>query len=95
MSKVYVVINNALHHESSYWHIVGIFSDETHAHVCIATDKEDVLRCIDNGDFPGFDKTAEDPDMFINTNMWDDYIVSESGLYECWRVEEHELRDGN
>ena len=94
--KAYVVINSARHHDSSYWRVLGVFFSKENADACIKTDIENVNTFIDRGWYSNdFEELAKNPEDHLAVMCWDDFIVSEKGYYECWRVEEHEIEDSD
>ena len=88
--KIYIVINHALHHDSSYWEIIDVFTTLEDAQNCIGCEQYDFNKGIERGDFGNdFDEIEiEHPEYIINPKLWDEYIVSKQGYYECWRIEE-------
>lgn len=92
--KVYAVVNNSLHSDSSYFSIVGIFSSALKAKNCIACEEHDFMLAVDRGDFKDEFEKIIDPYSItspVNPNAWDTCIVSSKGWYECWRFEEYEI----
>lgn len=91
--KVYIVYNEALHHDSSYHGIVDVFANLEDAQACVGCESHDFCLGIDRGDFGNdFDEIEIDEDAFpIDTRQWDEWIVSTKGYYEAWRIEEREV----
>lgn len=86
--KVYVVYNEALHHDSSYHSIQGVFGDRLSASDYIGCAAYDFQRGIDRGEFPEFDDYVER----LDDPLWDVIVETKDGMYEAWRIEEHELQ---
>ena len=91
--KVYIVYNQALHHDSSYNCILDVYNDVKDAFTRIGCEYKDFCDGINRGDFgDDFDEIEIDESTFpINPDEWNEYIVSTKGYYEAWRVEEYEV----
>lgn len=88
MQTVYIVISEALHHDSSYYDIVEVCSTREKAEAVIKTQITDTIKQIDSGDF------GEDfNDYFVTTDFskYDYSICSPSGYHESWQIMEMEV----
>ena len=85
--KVYVVVNQALHHDSSYYKVIDVCRSWEEAVVSVGCEEYDFWRGIERGDF-GDDFKDIDIDEDLNCFAG---IVSKSGYYETWNIEEFEI----
>ena len=85
--KVFVVYNEALHRQSSFHEIIGVFGTKKAAIDAIGCMEHDFFLGIDRGDFPEFREYTykqDDP-------RWESIIESPEGMYEAWRIYEKEI----
>lgn len=87
--KVFVVYNEALHPQSSYHHIDGVFSTRKDAINAIECSVYDFYQGIDRGDFPSFVNCTCDHE----NPLWDMIVETEEGYYEAWRIHERVLNE--
>lgn len=73
--KVFIVQNDALHHDSSYHDIVGAFESYEMAKACVESEMTDFIHGIDRGEFPEFQNYE------INGTS-----IEAGDYYECWSI---------
>lgn len=83
--KVFIVICETLHHDSSY-HYVEIFSTLEKATAFLGTELFDFLAAVDRGDFG---KDFVEGNLNISGGKYEARIADKtSGFYESWTIEE-------
>lgn len=90
--RIYAVINQALHHDSSYFDVTGVFATRSEAETFIESENLDFRRGIDRRDFgDDFDEIETDPEMLVRG--FDTVYQSTKGYYEAWRIDEFDIPD--
>ena len=87
MAKVFVVYNEALHTNSSFHEVTGVYETKQGAIDAVGCASYDFQRGIDRGEFPDFDKYVE----HLDDPRWESIIETPEGLYEAWRIYEMEV----
>lgn len=88
--KVYIVLNEALHEDSSYFDVIDIFQNEHNAKICVETCVKDLIT---NEAFKEDFKVYYDneiEEMGFNCCKGA-LMLSEYGYYELLKINEMEL----